>query len=284
MSDSWGAVCSDPGSSRWPAPRALGALECRAAVTEVVEVELAGGRSGDAVRVADPSQLPAALAALGLHPPRPVVVVVGGAGRLEATDMERLRPVFVEGLVPVLGPLGAVVDGGTRSGVMRLVGEARSAVGMPFPLVGVVAEGTVELAGRRGDHQHSADLEPNHSHFILVPGDEWGAETPWITATASSLAAGAGSVTLLVNGGEVAYTDAQASVDVGRTVVAVAGSGRAADELAAAVAGHQADSRATAVVASGLVRAASAAQPSTLAELLAAVLRHPGPAPEPGSP
>ncbi len=60
--------------------------------------------------------------------------------------MDCLRAVFAVGIAPVMEKYRAVgVDGGTQSGVMRLFGEARVATQATFPLVGVVAAGTVKL-------------------------------------------------------------------------------------------------------------------------------------------
>jgi hypothetical protein len=240
------------------------------------------GRTAKAVRVDKPDELPAALAALGLHPPRPVVVVVGGAGGLDPAHLDRLRPLFESGLVPVITRLGAVaVDGGTWSGVMRLFGEARSDAGGAFPLVGVAAAGTVTLPGGQPPQDDAAPLDPNHSDFVLVPGDDWGAEAGWIARVATVLADNTPSATVVVNGGEIAYADVGRSLDAGRPVLAVAGSGRTADQLAAAVQGDPADERAVALATSDLVHAVPAGDPSGLAHTLAAALAEPPPG-EPG--
>jgi hypothetical protein len=61
------------------------------------------------------------------------------------------------------------------------------------------------------------------------------------------------SVTLLVDGGEVSWIDAKASIAAGRPVIAVAGTGRVADELAGARSGGADDRRAAALVASGQI-------------------------------
>ena len=90
---------------------------------------------------------------------------------------------------------------------------------------------------------------------LLVPGSSWGDEAPWIARVASTIARGRPSVTVLLNGGDIAWTDAEESVADGRPVLAVAGSGRTADELAAAAAGGPADERAAALVRTGLVEA-----------------------------
>jgi hypothetical protein len=162
-----------------------------------------------------------ALARLGLDPPRPVLVLVGGAAGLEGDASERLRPLFQEALAPFAEETGAVViDGGTNSGVMRLMGEARGS----FPLLGVVVE-------RFARGEDGAELDPNHTHFLLVEGERWGDESPLIAAAAEALAAGAPQATVVVEGGEIARSDAAESVAAGRPVVTVRGSGRTADAL-----------------------------------------------------
>lgn len=194
------------------------------------------GSEACAVRAYNPEDLPGVLRVLGLQGPCPVIVLVGGAGGLDDPILTRLRPLFEEGLAPLAGDLGAcVVDGGTDAGVMRLMGEARFEAGLGFPLVGIVASGTVALPGEPLPRPDAARLELRHSHFVLVPGSEWGDESPWLARVASTLAGDAPSITVLVNGGETALEDASLSVASGRPVISVAGSGRAADALAGAV-------------------------------------------------
>ncbi|WP_329000366.1 hypothetical protein OHA18_38775 [Kribbella sp. NBC_00709] len=199
--------------------------------------------------------LAAALTAIGLPGPRPVVVLVGGAGGLGADDLERLRPLIAEALVPVLEEYGAVaIDGGTDAGVMRLLGQERAGRQAGFPLVGVVAQGTVNWPGEP-PRDGTADFEPNHTRFLAVPGTEWGDEAPWIADAATVLAGSAPSITLLVNGGQIAYDDAARSIESGRPVLVVEGSGRTADQFAAALRGEPADARAVRLARSGLVSA-----------------------------
>jgi hypothetical protein len=225
------------------------------------------------VHVTKPNELRAALGVLGLHPPRPTVVVVGGAAGLEETRMDCLRPVFAVGIAPVMEKYTAVgVDGGTRFGVMRLFGEARAATQTLFPLVGVVAAGPVKLPQEQAPRDVETVLEPNHTHFVIVPGQEWGAESPWIARTATVLAGTAPSITVLINGGQIAYSDVHQSVESGRPVVVIAGSGRTADVFVDALTGTPADKRAAALVKSELIRSVPVDEPGVLAELLAAAL------------
>jgi hypothetical protein len=242
-------------------------------MTSPFRIELGGGASALGIQVGEGIELPAAVRALDLLPPRPTVVVVGGAAGLEEERIEGLRPVFETGIAPVMQSCGAVgVDGGTPFGVMRMFGEARAATGAGFPLVGVVAAGTVNLPHGQAFTHAEAVLEAHHTHFVIVPGDEWGAEAPWIARTADVLAQAMPSITVLVNGGEIAYSDVTHSVDAGREVVVIAGSGGTADALADAVAGDPPDYRAAVLVASGLIRVIPAERPTDLAELLTEAL------------
>ena len=84
------------------------------------------------------------------------------------------------------------------------------------------------------------------------------------------------SVTVLINGGEIAYTDVAASLRSGRPVVVLAGSGRTADAIASARAGNGGDNRAVEIAASPLTTVADVGErawppprsrrPSTAAE------------------
>ena len=204
-------------------------------------------------RVESSGGMARALRELGFDQSLPTLVVVGGADGLAAADHERLAP-LIENLAALAERRGAaVVDGGTDVGVMQLLGRAR-ARGLTFPLVGVVVAGlAAEPPAEPRDGQ--ASLEPNHSHVLLVPGAEWGDEVPWLAQAAGILAGDKPSVTILVNGGDIAYADAAASIAEGRRVLAVAGSGRSADSVAAAVHGEPAGKRARMLAGSKLVRA-----------------------------
>ena len=102
--------------------------------------------------------------------------------------------------------------------------------------------------------QGVAILEPNHTHFFLVPGDRWGDESPWLGRAAEFISDGAPSITILVNGGEIAWEDVSLSVQAGRPVIVISGSDRAADEISAAIAGENSDRRALGLASSGLLR------------------------------
>jgi hypothetical protein len=209
--------------------------------------------------------LPSTLEALGLPKGQPALAVVGGADRLATADMERLRRLFLDAIVPVVEELGAaVVTGGTDAGVMRLLGQGRHDLLASFPLVGVAAVGTVRVPGRSQDGEDLARLEPHHTHFVLVPGSRWGDESWWLAAVTAWLAGGLRSATIVINGGGITYEDVKQSLKAGRRVLVVAGTGRTADQLAGAIRGKDTDGRAGALVASGrdLLRAVDFGSPS----------------------
>jgi hypothetical protein len=241
---------------------------------KAVGLAFANGRTALAIRVRRSAELPAALRELGLDSPRRTIVLVGGAGGLSDVEVALFRPLFDQALAPLAEALGAaVVDGGTDAGVMQLVGQARADAEANFSLIGVSAVGTVALPGVADPHGSTAPLEPHHSHFLLVPGSRWGDESPWLSQVATALADGAPSVTVVVNGGEVTREDVARSIEAGRPVLALAGSGRAADELADALGGAPAGERARQLVGSGLLRAVDLAAGSrALAKAIEAVL------------
>lgn len=211
-----------------------------------------GGRSRNA-RVSLVQEIPAVLDALALRRGRPVLVLVGGAGGMDDDHLETVGLAFRDAVLPLLDQRGAaVVDGGTDSGVMRVIGRARAAEGGGFPLVGVAAEGTVVMPGGGPAAQDAAELEPNHTHVVLVPGKTWGDESPWLADVADAIAQGRPSVTVVINGGEITYDDVFGSLARGRPVVVLAGTGRTADAIAAARAGRAADPRAAMIAASEL--------------------------------
>ncbi len=222
------------------------------------------------IQVKSYGELSNALSKVGLVGKRPTLVVVGGASGISQADMSRLQQLFVEEIAPIAEALGVtVIDGGTDAGVMRLMGQARTEIGGTFPLIGVAAIGTVICPDVTPSNSDAASLEPNHSHFVLVPGCNWGDESPWLSQVASVLSEGCPSLTLVVNGGEITLQDVSYSVQAERPVVTLDGSGRSADKLAAALRGEATDSRISQLIASDLVQAIGLHQSSScLAEAI----------------
>jgi hypothetical protein len=199
-----------------------------------------GEQQAIAAVVEDLDQLGDAIQNMGLTPSLPVIVLIGGAGGVREEDWHPIRQA-IDVIANVADRMGAaVVEGGTHSGIMSVVGKIRAERGYTFPLIGVAAEGTVTWPGReKGILEHIAQrdepspLDAQHTHFILVPGDNWGDESPWIAETATILAGEHPSVAILINGGMISRDmDVPNNLDAGRAVLVIEGTGRAADEFA----------------------------------------------------
>ena len=123
-------------------------------------------------------------------------------------------------------------------GIMAEIGHTRRRLHHNFPLVGIAPEELVTWT--RGPQstkflwwgKERWQLEPHYSHFILVPGSNFGDESPWIFDAATLLSQDQHSVTILINGGEVSRKDIELSLEMGRPVIALSRTGRLADELA----------------------------------------------------
>ena len=218
-------------------------------------------------------ELPTIFEELGFQDARPALVVVGGASKLSEIDFNRVQKLFIEVLAPLAEELGlVVVDGGTDAGVMRLIGRARAYIDGTFPLIGVAPTGLVTLPGQRPTHPDASCVEPNHTHCILIPGNQWGDESPWIADVATVLSAGLPSVAVLINGGEVTWKDASCNVDKERPIVVIAGSGRTADVMAAALQGKMvSDQRLHSLLASDLLQAVDLNEET---QVLTGILKH----------
>jgi TRPM family ion channel len=183
-----------------------------------------------------PSNLEQAISELGLEIGRPVIVLIGGG--FDEQQADAIRRAILHICEVAEQQNGIVICGGTDMGVMAEMGQIRSQKGYKFPLVGVAPEAMVTWSG--GPHsgkflgwgEKRWQLEPHYSHFILVPGSQFGEESSWIVDAATLLSGERRSVTILINGGDVSRKDIELSLKKGRPVIALSRTGRLADELA----------------------------------------------------
>ena len=178
----------------------------------------------------------AILRALAFTQPDGVIMVFGGAKGLDDSRKALLTELFTDAIAPAAAELGTlIIDGGTQSGVMAMMGEALARDGGGSQLLGIAPAGKVTYPGGPSDAGISdgAPLEPNHSHFVLVESDEWGGETGTMFKLAGAL--NVPVATMLINGGQIAGNEALQSVRNGWQLFVIEGSGRFADELCAAV-------------------------------------------------
>ena len=182
------------------------------------------------------SDLEQAISELQLADNYPVIVLIGGG-------IDELQEKVTRQAIQTISRIAedmkaAVICGGTDMGVMAEIGQVRWQNGYKFPLIGVAPEELVTWPdGPRSTKflwwgtQRWA-LASYYSHFILVPGNQFGDEFPWIVDMATILSQGHKSVTILINGGEVSRKDIDLSLEIARPVIALSCTGRLADELA----------------------------------------------------
>lgn len=185
---------------------------------------------------AERSNLVEAILELGLKGHYPVIVLIGGEMDEKRVDITRRAIELISKIAEDVQ--AAVICGGTDMGVMAEIGQIRSRHGYKFPLVGVTPEELVTWPGGPRDTKflwwgkQRWQLESHYSHFILVPGEQFGDESPWIIDAATLLSKDHQSVTILINGGEVSRQDIELSLEEGRPVIALSRTGRLADDLA----------------------------------------------------
>jgi hypothetical protein len=200
------------------------------------KINFPAGRQALCVFPEERSDLAQAISGLGLEGRYPVIVLIGG--EIEESYALATRKA-IEAISRVAEDLHAVVVcGGTELGIMAEIGQTRARNGYKFHLLGVAPEELVTWPdGPRNTKllwwgKKRWPLESHYSHFILVPGSQFGDESPWIVDTATILSNDQKSVTILINGGEVSRKDIQLSLEDGRRVIALSRTGRLADELA----------------------------------------------------
>ena len=127
-----------------------------------------------------------------------------------------------------------VMDGGTASGVMAVLGRAVAASDASAPYLGVAPAGKVTFEG--DEHHRSAGttkLEPNHTNFILANSDEWGGETSLLFEALDELSTSRPAVAVLAGGGSNTIDEVLLAIERRMRIVVIEGTGGLADELAA---------------------------------------------------
>ncbi|RPJ25429.1 MAG: hypothetical protein EHM33_14550 [Chloroflexi bacterium] len=189
------------------------------------QIPLKRGVTVGAVNIAEDKEIQEALTQLEIPQPKPVIVLVGGAGGIGFLDKFPMRKAI--GIVAKLAEetQAVVVDGGTQAGIMTEIGKQRKQKKFSFPLIGVVFDSLLMK------EEPGSILDPNHTHFFLIPGEDWGAESAWISKIATAIAGDEKSITILVNGGNISRTDVEYSLLANRPTFVMRGTGRMADEI-----------------------------------------------------
>lgn len=210
--------------------------------TGIIDLRFHNGNSAKALSLSPHNTSLQALDRMELTTPQPALVIIGGASLMTPESLDQLQTLFDQVFAPLAQELGlAVLDGGTDAGVIQMMGQARRQVQGSFPLIGVVPKAKIYLPDEPSPTPDESryPLEPNHTNFFLVPGESFGSESPWLAEFAAQMAANRPSLTILINGGNIAFTDLQENLATGRPTVVLSGSGRLADKIAAAIGGDE---------------------------------------------
>jgi hypothetical protein len=189
------------------------------------QLGLQPGMTVGAVNISDNEDIQDAILELGIESPKPVIVLVGGAGGIKWLEKFPMRKAV--GIVARLAEetQSIVIDGGTQAGIMTEIGRQRRRNNFSFPLIGVVFDSLLM------QEDASSILDPNHTHFFLIPGEDWGDESSWISKIATAIAGDRRSITVLINGGNISRHDVEYSLLENRPVFVMRGTGRMADEI-----------------------------------------------------
>lgn len=184
----------------------------------------------------DIKNLTQAIAELNLTDNQPVIVLIGGM--IQKED-EKKTQIAIRAIAKIAEEKNAtIICGGTEVGVMALIGQLKARMQFSFNLIGVTVINIVTWPkGPKGRKflwwgRKRWPLAQHYTHFVLVPGNKFGDESPWIVELATLLSKGNQSVTVLANGGTISRKDIELSLEKGRPVITLAGTGRLADELA----------------------------------------------------
>lgn len=228
-----------------------------------------------AVRVSDQDDPARIVRLLDLAEARPAIFMLGGAVDMSSDAMNTTRPILEQGLAAYAQEHGiAIIDGGTHSGAMQMMGEARQRCRGTFPLVGVAPINLVRFNGH--DMPGGYLLDPNHSHFVLTGEGDWGDETDFIVQIAQAVTGGKfPALGIVINGGGIVRQEVYRltlTERLGAPLLVLDGSGRFADTLAHAVTtGETDDSQLREIVARGRLEIAAVADgPDALRQRLSA--------------
>jgi hypothetical protein len=174
------------------------------------------------------------IAALDLQPHKTVILIMGGADNIDDKLKPRLIQLFGRGIARAAANANAVIiDGGTQSGVMAMMGQGVADRGCKCSLIGVTPKALVSYPGSMVTST-TVNLDPNHSHFVLVEGSEWGSELATIFNLTSALTINAPGVAILASGGSNARDEAVQAVRQNLPLIVIEGSGGLADQIATA--------------------------------------------------
>lgn len=183
-------------------------------------------------RDGDPQRI---IQSFALRVPRPAIFISGGASNMNPESIQLTREIIRDGIAKFAAEHGiTIISGGTEAGVMEMIGDARTEKGYKFPLIGVTPLERVSYPGWQG-RKTEAELDPGHSHFVLVESDQWGDESQMIVNLTRAISNRARPMLgVLINGGKIAEKDVFLATATGANripILIVDGSGRTANKI-----------------------------------------------------
>ena len=160
-------------------------------------------------------------------PSRTTTLVVNGETSDDAgfpsAEVRSALAVVISELSGRPGPV--IISGGTDAGVFALLGDVVSDLGFAGPVIGVVPAGKIDKPG-------GTPLEPHHTHIVMVPGADWGEETPSMLDACRQLDRRGPVLVLTAGGGEQTIVEIEGHLADHRSVMVLTGTGRSAEQLA----------------------------------------------------
>ena len=195
------------------------------------------GNSAKWIQVSPDADAAVILSKLNISKSQAVFVLCGSTIKLGTKVKNRLQELISRGVAKAAVDTEAlIIDGGTRAGVIELMGKGVEDRGRKTILIGVSPIGKVKHP-QLPDYEDSEDnvaLDPNHSHFVLVENDQWGSETKTMFELARFSSEDENKIITILAGGNpegVALDEALATVRNNWPLLVIEGSGRLADEI-----------------------------------------------------
>ncbi len=179
-------------------------------------IEFANGNKARFLRTSASADVNDIISVLDLSHCKSILIINGRTSELDSQAENRLKDIFKHLAKFIHQESITVVTGGSNAGLFQLFGQAIGQAGGPeAPLVGVT------VSGLAGIHR----LEPHHTHFILVEGNEWGDETSIMYNLVSVLANFRPCLALFAGGGKITLLEMLQNVSQNREMILVEGIG-----------------------------------------------------------
>ncbi len=202
--------------------------------TQAVPITFPNGNVASLVVASPEAEAAAILQALGIAPPALVLMLFGGAEGLDAATTTKLRETLGRAVFPAVATRrGLILSGGTHAGVMAIAGELAARQPEKPILLGVTPVGKAKYPGGPdlATVKDAADLDPDHTHFVLSPTDDWGSESKIMFALAHELARTGTVVAVVAGGGDHTKAEVLLATRAGWPVVVLAQSGGVSEQL-----------------------------------------------------